>query len=497
LRWRLALTKPLQESAGPTKGLRAGIWKNTVALAVPNAFNPLVSFLLVLVISRKLGVGGLGVYSLVLSYISLFITFASLGLSPLIVREAARRADEANVFLFNAALFGTASSTVSVLALNILVAAMGYEKEVVLAAFVYSFSLVASTVMSYLEGIFRSSEISEYVAITYLVENTLRVGISVALLFFGYGVISVFVTMLGTRIFAVLLMSSFYLNVLKPQRPRLKPEIWRLLAKESLTFASIAIFSSVYLGIDEIMLSKLASIESVGIYSAADRLVQICKTLPLAFAAALLPVMTKEHVVSVDRLRELSTSSLQYVLLGTIPVAIGTAILADQIVALIYGQKFTASTAVLRLHIFSLLPVSMAYLMAEVLIVTDNQRVDLWINIVGAGINLVLNFVFIRALVEVGAALATLVTMIFFNAIQYWYIRRHLFAIPFLEVTTKTFIAAMGMGALTYGLREWNIFANVIVSAVFFFSLLVLLDGLPRELREYLIRIVPGRGPNR
>ena len=41
-------------------GLRLSVFKNTLALSVPNVLNPFISFILVLVISRYMGVKGLG-----------------------------------------------------------------------------------------------------------------------------------------------------------------------------------------------------------------------------------------------------------------------------------------------------------------------------------------------------------------------------------------------------------------------------------------------------
>ena len=100
--------------------------KNIIALWTPSILNPLVSFALILVISRYLGVEGLGTYSLVLSYLGIFVTFGALGLGTLVVREAARDLEQAHVFFVNAALFGTVSSFVAIIGMIIVVGLMGY-----------------------------------------------------------------------------------------------------------------------------------------------------------------------------------------------------------------------------------------------------------------------------------------------------------------------------------------------------------------------------------
>jgi len=462
-------------------GSTSRLVKNIIALWTPSILNPVVSFALILFISRYLGVEGLGTYSLVLSYLGIFVTLAALGLGTLVLREAARDLEQAHVFFVNAALFGTVSSVAAIVGMVLIVSFMGYKNEVFQAAVICSFSLFPTTAINYMEAMFRAFERSEYIAITFLLENLLRVGSCVILLWYGYGILALFTAFLGSRFLACLLMFSCYVKVLGMPKFQFRPDVWRFLGKEAATFASIAMFSTIHLHIDQIMLSKLKSLESVGIYSAADRLLDFCRALTVAFSAALFPILAKEYVSGIAELRRLTIRSLRYLLLGTIPTAIGTAILANNIITLVYGQKFLSAAPVLTLHIFSLIPFSMVYFLASVLIVTDNQRVDLGINVLAALINIALNFALIPYFAEIGAVLAVLITIIIFNQLQNWYIKQRLFPIPFLELTPKILLAAGMMGIVTFLLREWNLATNIFVSAAVYISLVVLFKAVTPE----------------
>ena len=475
--------------------LSKSLVKNTLALSIPNMLNPVVSFVLVLVISRYMGVEGLGEYSLVLSYVAVFAVIASLGLGDLIVRETAREPQDVLVFLSNAAMFGAISSVAAIVGMNVFVAAMGYSAEVFTACLIMSFSLVASTVTTYLEAVFRSMEKAEYVAFTFLVENVIRVALCVVLVLHGYGIVTLFAVILATRVFGAALLFGLFVKVHGMPGWQVRPEIWRSLVRHAPTFASIAIFATIHLSIDTIMLSKLKSIESVGVYSAADRLLDITKMLPIAFAAALLPFFTKEFSGGVERLRGLASDSLRYVLLGALPLVVGTVIIADQIITFIYGEKFLASIPVLRLHIVSLIPFSMAYILAQVLIATDNQKVDLTINIIAAGINIVLNYLLIPHFAEMGAVAATLVTIIIFHQLQYRYIRRHLFSVAFMEPASKAVAAAALMGAVTYALRDLNLFLNIGISGLTYLLLVYLLKALSPDEIVFLKSLVRRGSP--
>jgi O-antigen/teichoic acid export membrane protein len=462
-------------------GLRLSIFKNTLALSVPNLLNPFISFVLVLVISRYLGVTGLGQYSLILSYMWIFNTLASLGLGSLVVREVAKSPANAHVFLFNAGIFGSISSLVALLAMDGMVVAMGYERDLIHAAFVCSLTIVFSTAMNYTEAIFRSLEKAQYIAVTYVLENVVRVAACLLLLIYGFGIVALFTAVLGSRIFGFLVLSYLYVQVFGTPRGKLDMEVWRILRKEAPTFTSIAIFSTIHLSVAQIMLSKLQSVEAVGIFSAADRLLSVCKTIPVAFSSALLPFFTKHFSSGTDDLRALSSDSLRWLFLLILPVVVGTFILADSIITLIYGQKFVPAGQVLRFHILSLVPFTTIIVLANILIATDNQKVDLKINIVAAIMNFLLCFLLIPFFAEMGAVWATLFTVIIFNQLQNIYIRRHLFRFRFVDVFGKALLASLAMGVCTYVLRELNIFLNIAISAVVYVVLIVLIQGISRE----------------
>ncbi len=464
--------------------------KNIIALWTPSILNPLVSFALILVISRYLGVEGLGTYSLVVSYLGIFVTFGALGLGTLVVREAARDLEQAHVFFINAALFGTVSSFVAIIGMIIVVGLMGYGDDVFQAAVICSFSLFPTTAISYMEAMFRAFERAEYIAITYLLENLFRVGSCVILLLNGYGIVALFIAFLTSRLFAALLMFFCYIKILGMPEFQFRPDVWRFLGREAATFASIAMFSTIHLHIDQIMLSKLKSLESVGIYSAADRLLDFCRALTVAFAAALFPILAKQYVSGIGELRRITVLSVRYLLLGTIPIAIGTAILANNIISLVYGHKFVSAVPVLTVHIFSLIPFSMVYFLASVLIVTDNQRVDLGINILAAIINIILNFALIPYFAEMGAVVAVLITIIIFNQLQNWYIKQRLFPIPLLQLIPRILPAAGLMGIVTFLLRDWNLGLNIVVSAAVYVSLVVLFKGVTPDEIEMVKMVI-------
>jgi O-antigen/teichoic acid export membrane protein len=476
---------------GHGKPPKLRLLKNTLALAAPNFLNPLISFILVLLISRYLGVGGLGKYSLILAYMGMFATLATLGLDALIIREVARRPDDAQLLFFNVSVFGTISAIVSAIAMNATVYLLDYDQEVLKAAFICSFALLFVTAIYYMNAVFTAFYKAKYTAFSYVTENAFRVLISAILVIFGKGVVAIFLVALCTRILGFAMMLYFYLTSIGWPKFEFRADIWRTLVREAPVFSSIVIFSTIHMSIDQIMLSKLQGVESVGIYSAADRLLALCKTLPIAFAMALLPSLTTGFDSGLGRMKRLTDSSIRYVLALSFPTIVGVIILSQQFIFLLYGPEFERSAALLRAHIISLAPFSTLFVLARVLTASDNQKIDMYINGFCALLNIVLNYLLIPVWAEMGAVVATLATVIVFNQLQYGYIRKQLFRVDFWNPGKRILPATLIMAAVTWALTPLNLFINIAVSAMVYMIALGLLGGLKKDEMDVIKRILP------
>jgi O-antigen/teichoic acid export membrane protein len=460
---------------------RKRLLKNTVFLSIPSAINPFVSLALVFIVSRKLGVEGLGQYSLLSSYINIFTTFASLGLGALLVREIARRPDDIHVLTVNAIFFGLVSSSIAMVLMDFGVTLMGYEHELLVAFVIGSISLVPGSCSRFLESTFRAVEKSEFIAFGQLLENFSRVGLCFVVLFMGFGIIAISTVTVVAKILALGLLLLFYLKLLGFTRIQLRKRVWTMFLKESPTFMGIAFFSTVYGNIDVILLSKLASVSAVGIYGAAVRLQLMCVIIPLGFSLAILPTFSRHFGWGTESLREKAELSIRYVLIIAIPMAIGVTLLADKFIFLIYGDKFVKSVLVLQIMAPSLIPYSLTLILAQTLIAANYQKIDLHINMLLALVSSFLNYFLIQRFEELGAVVTSLTCSLLFLICQVIFIEKTLFRLKLLHSMKKPLIAGILMGLITFSLHETNLFLNVFVSVVVYFGLIFYLKALGED----------------
>jgi len=462
-------------------GAGSRLLRNTIALSLPNALSPFLSFILVLVISRYLGAQGLGQYSLLLSFSMIFTTIASLGLGTLVVREVSRDPDNVHAFFLNSLAFGFVSALVVFVLMNVVIHAMRYDSEIVLGAFFCSVTLIPATTIRYMESVFRGLERSEYVAAGFVFENVLRVVFCVPLVLTGWGIVAIFAVIALIRILQFFFLYFFYVRLNGRPVWTFRPEMWRLLTREAPTFAGIAVFSTLHLNMSEVLLSKLLSIEAVGIFSAAGRIITICETVPLGFTMAALPFLTKKSDTGMKKLHDSTVTCLRYLFLGICPLIAGTFVIGDQIIALIYGPKFASAVPVLRWLAFGMLPYAMALILAQLLIATNNQRSDLVINIAAVVLSFGLNMALIPSLGELGAVLAVCLTLVILNHLQYFVIKKCLFPISIPRILVRPLFAALLMGVCTFLMQTWNLFLNVGISAGIYFLFAYIIGAYSRD----------------
>ncbi len=166
----------------------------------------------------------------------------------------------------------------------------------------------------------------------------------------------------------------------------------------------------VYIGIDKIMLGQLADSKSVGIYSVATRLSELWGFVPAAIVSSVNPSILEAKKVNetayYDKIQKLfnTMTTLAY------SIAITTAFLSSYIVVLLFGPQYEAAGGVLAIHIWGQL-FSFLGIAKTIWIVAEEYTVAaLVITLIGAAINIVLNFWLIPLYTETGSAIATVIS---------------------------------------------------------------------------------------
>lgn len=178
-----------------------------------------------------------------------------------------------------------------------------------------------------------------------------------------------------------------------------------------LVFSTLAIV--VYMRIDQVMLGQLADTQSVGIYSAAVRLSEIWPFVSTLLVKSLAPSIISAKKVSEESYYSKMQRLCTFQALLVYCIAIPMTFLSTPFVALVFGQSYAPAGIILSIHIWSSMFLFLGYV-KEIWITTEGVT---WFafsfTIVGALMNVMLNFILIPLYKEVGAAVATVISYCF------------------------------------------------------------------------------------
>jgi O-antigen/teichoic acid export membrane protein len=168
-----------------------------------------------------------------------------------------------------------------------------------------------------------------------------------------------------------------------------------------------------YIKIDQIMVKEILGANSAGLYSVAINLSEVWYFIPNIIAASFFPAIlsykTKAQSIYYKRITNLY-SLLFWI---SIVIAVFITLFGSTIINYLYGEEFLAADNILNIYIWSnvfffFTTISSKWLVAEGFYLHSFYR-----NILGATINVVLNFILLEKIGVIGAAISTLISYSF------------------------------------------------------------------------------------
>lgn len=342
-----------------------------------------------------------------LSFSSLFLEVAALGLSGIVVKEVVKRNKIVPLLLgstFTARfLIGLLLSTVAFLAAQIL----EFENQNVpwLILF-FSFGLSFKGFEA-IDLWYQAKQENFYPVICRITSISLVLG----LVLFGLSMdfkVSYFII---TAALEFIFSAVFYVYIYKFEAIKeweFDRRVLKGLLNKSWPLILSAIGFIIYRRIDQVMLGQMVGSSDVGIYAVASKLSEAWYYLPIAITRAYFPklVSQKENENFKESLQQLYDvlCSLGYL------VALGVTLVGPFIITFFYGPSYDASKTVLIIHIWACVFIFMREGLSKWLIIEDLYIFSLVTHGLGAVSNVIINFMLIPYWGAIGAAIATVIS---------------------------------------------------------------------------------------
>jgi len=458
------------------------ITKNIGYLAISQIVGAILAFILFIYVARFLGEAQFGDYSFAISFTSLFVIFADIGINQLIIREIARDHSLTSEYITNVSVMKILLSLITFGLIALTINLMHYSQIVIYIVYLFGIYTLLDSFAQIFMSIFQAFEKMEYVAITTIITRILLTVLALYLLFSGYGLIELAYAYVTIGLIEVVL--SVVISIKKITKPvmKLNFSLWKYLTIKSAPFGLNSLFGMIFFRIDSILLSVFKNNTAVGIYSAAfNPLLAIGGMLSTITISALYPVMSRYYVSSKDSLEQFTVISSKYMAIIGFPIAFGGFILSSEFIELFYGNQFSQS--IIAFQILALfIPIRLiSGITGTLLTAINKQGLRTFSVVLSAVFNVLLNLILIPYFSYIGASIATVLSEIFLYLLLIYYINQYYHKLKLYNQYIKPFLASIVMGLVLFYLKEVNLFLIIIIAVVIYFAILVLLKTFTNE----------------
>ena len=456
----------------------------------------LLSFCFTVFIVRNLGADVYGQYAAIMAFGSVFLFIGDLGLSPYMVREVARLRGapdgqaQINVLYGNVLALRLLLSLLSVL-LMLLVAVLSARPWVMIGALalnasgmvLYGFQGTSDALLAGYERL----DLSSFAKVAYQFVFVILGSAALALGLGYYGLI--FATLTGV----VLLTYYCWRGVqfLGAHPVYAKGRSWQTLLRASTPFGIISFTLGLSYKFDSVLLNIARGNSETAYYNAAYSLVFSAVILSNVLNTALYPSLARQITNTAQDLAQLYSRMLRYLLLLALPIAIGGALLADQIVVFLYGASFAPAALALRIVIWVVPLMFASEFLGYVVVISNQERKVARAVVISTGINVALNLLLVPRFGFVAAAAMTVFTEVVLVSQYIWQLRATLARIPWASVLVRPLLAAVAMGALTFALHELPLLLNVAISGLMYGGMLLLLGTIGKDEMRFVRSLRP------
>jgi O-antigen/teichoic acid export membrane protein len=466
--------------------------KNTGIVIAGNVIFRLISLFVLIYLARYLGTASFGKYSFVFAYLAFFGVITDLGLQPILVREMSRDPPNAPKLIGNAYVIRFILTMLAFILSIVVISLMSYPTDTTTYIYIAAFTLLFISFSDFYATIFTANLRMGYNIIAKIVYRSLSAGLIIWIIF-SHGTLAQILTVTVFSEMIKTLINYFYSRKFVKPRFEIDFGLWKHLLKESLPIALSSIILIIYIRTDIVMLSIMEGDVAVGYYSGASKIYDTLTLIPSAFMVSMFPIMSASFKNSKDRLIKSYRLSFRYLLIIILPIAIGTTLLADEFIFLLYGAEFAGSASALQILIWALVFTSVNSVLLHLLTSINKQKLNTFSHTMCAIANVTLNFILIPIMSYNGAAIATVTTTVVLFIASFYFVSKHLQVLPVHKIVIKPVIGSLLMGAFIYYFVEHNILLLVPLAGIVYLVALLALKTFSKEDLDIVKRII-GKG---
>lgn len=379
---------------------------NAFLLSLSSVMNLVISLVTTSLIAKSFGPEQYGKYTFGLAYIMVFTVLANFGIESLFVREAARDPTNVHELVMDVFHLKLILALLTVVTVVVSVNLLNYPETTVHVIYVLSVGLFFQIMSSSLLAVYRSQERMAVIALFNVVFRLVTAVFIVASVFSGIGLMGV-VASYSVGCFVVFVGNvAIFRRDFGDFQWKLHPSAWRDLITRGRAFYLSALFGTVYLRLNLFILSKMETEVNLGYYMAAWTLVETLYVFPEAVTGALFPAFSRLYGSSIEALEKVYVKMVKYILIISAAGCAGCIMVGDEVLLLIFGEKFNNSVPILNVLIFVWAIGFLSNMMGWLLYAIKKEATHVKVMGIGCVFNFLLNLILIDRFGYIGSAFA-------------------------------------------------------------------------------------------
>jgi O-antigen/teichoic acid export membrane protein len=446
-------------------------------------------------VARFYGAETFGQFTVAHAYFTLALTLGDFGLDMLLATEIARDLGQAERTIARILPLKIAFGLLATLAFGFVAWMLGLSDATTRLMLIMSLGILATTLTTFCFAIGKGFEALDIETRATFLQQTVLLVVLVGL---GVMKVSVYWIAWAFVLTRVVGLVSGALQVFRRYHIRIT---FRLMGMRDtpvgqwLPFGVTLIFGTLLIQQDTLLLAAWKGDHAAGLYQAAMKLIAVVLVVPDVVTAALLPVFSRLFVENRGRWQDVVGITAKFLCFVCVPVVVVFLIYPSDVISLVYGdhdfQEAIPVLAVLGLMVFVRFSVETFGL---VLTTTRRQIMRMWIVVVSAILNVLLNSYAIPRYGIVGAAWVSLVCNIVVGVLYVLSARR--VGMALFEVWTPRVVKSLGIVAgicVLLSFRQIIPFIPGMVIAGVGIPILLFYYGFSQQERQYVLMVKPLR----
>jgi len=395
-----------------------------------------------------------GAYTLGFTYALLLIQLSLGGLEQLINREVARKQYPSALILGNYLLARLASSLLCYGALALwLFGPYGYEASVNRVVLIVGATFIPDSLTALCQGYLIARDRVGSITLLGALTGGLKLALGGLVLALGGDALAVAwvllsISLITLALYLGLICWRFEWPVLSFDRA-----FWIKSFRDELPLLGIAVLFTIESSADAVLLARGSNTIALGVYAAAANILLPLMILPQTYRQIILPIMTSWYHTQRERAFEIYRQSTRLALIVTLLLATSVALVADQLVRILFKGHFATAVPVLQILIWSFVFASLLVPNGRLLLVTGRQSAIVPIQCVSLLLNLGLNVLLQPLIGAQGAAIARVASSALTFVVCLIYVQHTIYHWNLFSSIIRPVCSALILALVTGGLR--------------------------------------------